>query len=125
MGLFTGTSELEIHNLIQQRDDKLTKDIATLVNREECKLDKLIQGVIDLDKGFCTLSATVATNHHSALLEMQNVKNQVNTEIAERYATKVELSNGLNALRTTAKIVWTVAAAVAVCAVWLSDKGIL
>ena len=125
MGLFTGTSELEIHKIIQERDDKITKDIATLVNREECKLDTLIQGVVDLDKGFCTLSATVSTNHHSALLKMENVKNQVNTEIAERYATKVELSNGLNALRTTAKVIWTVVIAVAVVAVWLSDKGIL
>ena len=122
---YSGVRLSDITHIMEDRDNKIIADIKGVVNKETDKLDKLIQGMNDLDKGFATLSATVSANHSTALLEIQRIKDQMSTENSEKYATKKELSNGLNALRTTAKVVWTVAGAVMLGAVWLSDKGIL
>ena len=114
-----------IIEVLDERELALTERLEKYMSREEVKLDKIIAGFSYLEKEIVALSAVVASNHAAAMSSITDKKHEIREEASEKYATKVELSNGLNSLRNTAKIVWAMVLATVAAAGFLSSKGIL
>lgn len=110
---------------LDKQEDRINNKLEGYMAKEEAKMDKIITGFSHIEKEMGTLSATVASNHASAMTSISEKKHEIREEASDKYATKVELSSGLNSLRTTAKVIWFVVIAVGGLASWLSSKGIL
>ena len=114
-----------IIELLDEREIALTDRLEKYMCKEEVKLDKIISGFSYLEKELNTLSATVASNHAAAMSSISDKKYEIREETSEKYATKVELSNGLNSLRNTAKVIWAVVIGITMVVGFLSTKGII
>ena len=114
-----------IIEVLDERETCLTDKLEKYMCKEEVKLDKIIAGFSYLEKEIVTLSAVVASNHAAAMTSINDKKHEIREEASEKYATKIELSNGLNSLRNTAKVIWAIVIATVMAAGFLSNNGIL
>jgi len=105
-------------------------------DQHDVRLDKIETSIRGVDKDLAGLSSIVASNYQAALTHVEAKKSEIKEEVSDKYATKEELeretvslkdslSNGLNSLRNTAKIIWAVVSTVVLIAVWASKEGFL
>ena len=114
-----------IIEVLDEREIALTDRLERYMSKEEVKLDKIISGFGYLEKEIVGLSSVVASNHAAAMSSITDKRHELREEVSDKYATKCELSNGLNSLRNTAKIIWVIVIALIMAAGFLSNKGVL
>lgn len=116
---------LNITKLLDERDSRLNTNLQRYMEKEDTKLDKIIDGFAILKTELNTLNQTVSKNHSSALVSINDKKHEIKEEVSKNYATKTELNEGLVSIRRTAKIIWTVVLSCSGVALWLSNQGVI
>ncbi len=138
---------LLIREMLDEREVRTSSNLEKYMNKEDTKLDKIIESFNYLKDELNTLSVTVASNHISAMNSITDRKHEIREEVSDKYVTKKELeritseiykniegnkkdaysdlSKGLAAIRYNAKLVWSVVLFCFGTIVTLNKMGIL
>jgi anti-sigma-K factor RskA len=100
------------HMEVEERTLRLLTDHS---EQQGEKIEKIMNAISDINSNMHAASLT-------AEIKCAKDRDMMRKEMAENYATKKELNDGLATIRNAAKMIWATMAVMASVSIWVYDK---